>query len=173
MLASGCSQRGAAASPGPPAEAGSDATLAEVDAGDDAAVYAICATEIDASFGSIDTNLLTTIAGCINICHTPSGAPSSGNLDFLLDASAIYTELLGPDGSGAPATNEAGTAQVLRVVPFDPDASLLSIKLNLHTLTDPLYGSGMPQSDPGSVCPATVDAVREWIAQGAPFEPHD
>jgi hypothetical protein len=132
--------------------------------------YTICPDSIDASFGSIVQNLLGTI-GCTSICHVPGkGLPQNGDLDFDLDASGIYQELLG-DGGGEPAKNEQGTAYVLRVDPFHPDASLLYIKLNLHTDLDKLYGGGMPNNAPGTVCPAAVDAVGTWISQGALFAP--
>jgi hypothetical protein len=168
-LVFGCSQEGEAAAPGP----AEDATMADVDAGEDVVVYQLC-PDIDATFGSIQPNLLSDLVGCINICHTKSGAPMNGHLNFdvPLEASDIYAELLG-DGGGMPAYNEAGTAHILRVAPFDPDASLLYIKLNLHSNANPLYGSGMPQNMPGTVCPAAIAAVGHWIAQGAPLGPHD
>jgi hypothetical protein len=186
-LVVGCSQEGDAAAPGP----GVDATTADMNAGDDssdAAFYTICpplddagVVSIDATFGSIEANLLQTVAGCINICHMscPKGVTNCGaavnghlNFDLSLDASDIYAQLLG-DGGGMPAYNEGGTAHILRVAPFDPDASLLYIKLNLHSGANPLYGSGMPQNSPGSVCPPAIAAVGQWIAQGATFDPHD
>jgi hypothetical protein len=170
-IVAGCSQKGDAASPGPFAE---DATVdaGGDDSGDDVVFYAVCPQDIDATFGSVEANLLNN-AGCISTCHV-SGTPASknGNLVFELEASDIYAELLG-DGGGMPAFNEAGSARILRVAPFDPDASLLYIKLNLHYSTDPLYGSGMPWGTPGSVCPAAIEAVGQWIAQGAPYAPHD
>jgi hypothetical protein len=168
----GCSQKGDAATPGPFAE---DATV-DAGGGDDSAdgpVYQFC-PDIDATFGSIQPILFSDPVGaCVNICHTPSGASKNGNLDFQLEAGDIYAELLG-DGGGMPAFNEAGSAHpILRVAPFDPDASLLYIKLNIHSLMDPLYGSGMPQNSPGSVCPLAIEAVGQWIAQGAPYAGHD
>jgi hypothetical protein len=166
-VVAGCSQKGDAASPGPFAE---DATVDGDDS--DSSAYQFC-PDIDATFGSIQPTLFSDPVGaCVNICHTPTGASRNGNLDFQLEASDIYAELLG-DGGGMPAFNEAGTAHILRVTPFDPDASLLYIKLNIHSNTDPLYGSGMPQNMPGSVCPAAIQAVGQWIAQGAPYAPHD
>ncbi len=170
----GCTQEGSAASPAPSGGGGDDATVsdawAEAGASDGAIVYTVCPDGMDASFGSLASNLFGSLVGCVNICHTPSGAFANGNLDFQEDASFIYGELLG-DGGGVPASNQEGTANILRVEPFDPDASILYIKLNLHTINDPVYGSGMPQNAPGTVCPPAIAAVREWILQGAPFAP--
>jgi hypothetical protein len=104
-------------------------------------------------------------------CHSTSGASATtgaGNLlDFTLDASAVYHELLGADGGGQRATNVNGTAKVLRVVPGDAGASMLYIKLTLLTNNDPHYGAGMPLGAAGSVCPAAVDAIKTWIDKGA------
>lgn len=144
-------------------EAGED-----VDAGP---TYAVCPDAMDASFESIYVRMLAagvTTCGSAGLgCHSTFSAKQNGNLlDFSLDASAVYGELLG-DGGGFPATNIAGDAGgVLRVVPGDPDASMLYIKLTLTTGGSP-YGAGMPLYTPGSVCPAAVDAVRQWIAGGA------
>jgi hypothetical protein len=91
-----------------------------------------------------------------------------GNLlDYSLDASAVYAELLG-DGGGHPSTNLSGDGgRIPRVAPFDSDASMLYIKLTLTTHDNPYYGAGMPLPTPGSVCPATLEAVKTWIDQGA------
>jgi hypothetical protein len=149
-------------------EAGApDATI--TDAG---ASYAICPPDIDASFGSLVTTMFVT-TGCgtnkTNNCHSASGASMRGTgngLDFTVDAAAIYAQLLG-DGGGAPSTNLSGSAHVLRVVPGDASASMLYIKLQLTSPADPQYGAGMPLDTPGSVCPAALAAVRDWINGGA------
>jgi hypothetical protein len=136
----------------------------------------VCPPDIDASFGSIYAQMLST-ASCgstLNSCHSTIGASGKGTgnlLDYSLDAGAVYAELLGPDGGGELAANISGDTKVLRVVPFDAGASLLYIKLTLTTLTDPHYGAGMPRTAPGSVCPATLEAVQDWINAGATFAP--
>jgi hypothetical protein len=158
VLAAGCSQAGSVAAP-----------ITEEDSGDGADVsYIYCPESIDSSYGSIAENLLMTNA-CTSICHITMGAAQNGDLDFTVDPAAIYRELLGPDGGGAPASNMVGTASVLRVDPFHPAESLLYIKLNLHSNINKLYGSGMPGNAPGALCPAAVEAVGSWIAQGALF----
>ncbi len=148
---------------------GSPSSPAVPDAG-----YAVCPPGIEPSFTSILTKVLATPSCGINVtgdCHSQSGASDvtgTGNmLDYTLDAGAVYAELLG-DGGGHPSTNLAGNAgSIPRVAPFDAGASMLYIKLNLTTRADPRYGAGMPLTAPGSVCPATLDAVQTWIDQGA------
>jgi hypothetical protein len=169
LAVAGCSE-GSPASPGVAVAAGDgDAGSVVVDAGP-----AVCPPGIDPSFTSILTKVLATPSCGTNIagnCHSTSGASAAsgtGNmLDYSLDAGVVYDELLG-DGGGHPSTNLAGTAgPIPRVVPFDSGASMLYIKLTLTTRADPRYGSGMPLTTPGSVCPATLDAVKAWIDQGA------
>jgi hypothetical protein len=128
---------------------------------------------MDPTFSSILAKMLAT-SSCgsdrgLN-CHSASGAGPMGTgnlLDLSADAATVYAELVGPDGGGAWATNIAGSAHVLRVVPGDASASLLYIKLLLKTSTDPQYGEVMPPDSPGALCPAALDAVKQWIDQGA------
>jgi hypothetical protein len=125
------------------------------------------------TFSSFLTQVASTSTCGTNMqfnCHSSggSGPMGTGNLlDFTLDAGDVYAELLG-DGGGAPSTNIAGDAgPVPRVVPGDAGASMLYIKLTLTSRSDPRYGSGMPLTAPGSLCPAVVGAVKTWIDQGA------
>jgi hypothetical protein len=177
-LASGCDE-GSAASPTFDSVEGGAVVDATVDAGP---TYAICPDGMDATFGSIYTLMLSkpsSQTGCGSAnptgCHSTVGssAANAGTLlDFSLDASAVYAELLGPDGGGQRAANvDDFNNHVLRVVPFDAGASMLYIKLTIGpAATDGAptpYGSGMPYNDPGSVCPAAVQAVADWINGGA------
>jgi hypothetical protein len=148
--------------------------VADASIGDAGPNYAVCPPDIDASFASILTKMLAT-SSCgtdraFN-CHSASGAAATGTgnlLDLTVDAAAVYNELVGPpDGGGVYATNLSGDASVLRVAPGDASASMLYIKLILTTTMDPQYGAGMPLDNPGSVCPAALDAVRAWIDRGA------
>jgi hypothetical protein len=185
-LAGGGCQAGEPASPAPTAsplpDGEADVTVdMGAEGGDDAsdagaqaeAGYAVCPTDIDASFGSIYDFMLSrgTIycgAGASG-CHSTLAARTTGNmLDLSLDASAVYAELLG-DGGGHPATNIKGDAghPLLRVVPGDAGASFLYIKITLMGY-DPRDGAGMPLDTPGSICPPALDAVRTWIDEGAP-----
>jgi hypothetical protein len=177
-LASGCNE-GSPASPAFDGGGGGDATLRS-----DAEVFAVCPDAVDATFGSIYTLMLNTPSsqtGCgtsnPTTCHSTSGSKSTGSLlDYSLDASAVYAELLG-DGGGHPAANvDDFSNHVLRVVPGDAGASLLYIKLTLDGSVPAdggplIYGQGMPLSTPGSVCPAAVQAVADWINAGAPQFP--
>ena len=89
-------------------------------------------------------------------------------LDFSLDAGAVYAELLSPDGGLHRSTNlDYPTVDIPRVVPGDAGASMLYVKLTLTSANQAPYGAGMPQNDPGSVCPATLAAVAAWINGGA------
>jgi hypothetical protein len=139
--------------------------------------FAVCPPDIDASFGSIYTQMLSTTScgSASNSCHSTVGASANGVgnlLDFSLEAGAVYAELLGPDGGGQLSTNlDQPSVHVLRVAPGDAGASMLYIKLTLDSGTNPMYGSGMPLTAPGSVCPDTVNAVGLWINGGASFVP--
>jgi hypothetical protein len=126
---------------------------------------------MDASFGSIYGQMLSTAScGSQNAaCHNSQSITNTGiTLDYSLDASAVWRELLGDAGTGQIAENLAGDASILRVAPFDAGASMLYVKLTLTTSSDPRYGSGMPFTAPGSVCPEARAAVEAWINAGAP-----
>jgi hypothetical protein len=124
---------------------------------------------MDASFGSIYSQMLST-SSCganNNTCHNAIGAGNSNELDFSFDAGGVYAELLG-DGGGQKSINaDHSGVFVLRVAPFDAGASMLYRKLTITSSNDPQYGSGMPLTAPGSVCPDAVSAVRDWINAGA------
>jgi hypothetical protein len=160
-------------SPASPTYEGSEAGQ-EQEAG-----YAVCPTGMTDTFDSIYSLMLSTGstqldgqqscgANVPGNCHSTTGASAAsgtGNLlDFSLDAGAVYAELL------KPSANLAGDGgfHPLRVAPGDAGASMLYIKLTLTTSDDPVYGSGMPYTAPGSVCPAALEAVEGWINQGAP-----
>lgn len=136
----------------------------------------ICAN-VDPTFDSIRTNLLdTNTCGAPRggKCHSSGGAVNSGGLDFTVDASALYLELLGDAGTGGKAENISGDDRTLyRVVPGDAGGSFLYIKLTTQTGTDPHYGSGMPFDYPGQLCPPAIESVRKWIDDGAKLEEPD
>jgi hypothetical protein len=167
FVAAGC-DTGSPASPTFQSTPGVEDATVEGDAG---ATYVVCPTGIDASFGSIYGLMLSPPATCGSTndsCHSTSGAMKLNALDFSLDAGGVYVELLGPDGGGQVSFNfYHPDVKVLRVAPGDAGGSMLYIKLVTTSLDDPNYGSGMPQNAPGSVCPATVEAVQDWINAGA------
>ncbi|WKZ66802.1 MAG: c-type cytochrome domain-containing protein [Flavobacteriales bacterium] len=80
-------------------------------------------------------------------CHPPMGGMD-------LSASEAYANLVGVESSNhAPA---------LRVVPGDPEASVLWNKINFTEV----YGLGMPP-DGTVLSPAEVATITDWIEQGA------
>lgn len=175
-LPAGCDE-GSAASPTFVSSEGGPVVDATVGDAAEEPSYAVCPEGIDASFGSIYTMLLSTPStgsGCgtsdPQTCHSTKGSLAAGSLlDFSLEAGAVYAELLGPDGGGRRSTDEDyPDADILRVVPGDAGASMLYVKLTIDSGNEFPYGSGMPLDTPGSVCPATREAVAAWINAGAP-----
>jgi hypothetical protein len=170
FLVAGC-DTGTAASPV------FESTPGQAEAGEvEEAGYAVCPDGMAPTFDSIYGQMLST-SSCganSNSCHSTVGASAKGvgNLmDFSLEAGAVYAELLGPDGGGQFATNlDQPSVRVLRVAPYDAGASMLYIKLTLDSGMNPMYGSGMPLTAPGSVCPPAVEAVATWINSGASFD---
>jgi hypothetical protein len=146
-----------------------DATLDGGQDGDGTVTYAVCPPGMDASFGSIFGEMLSTDQSCgtghkLN-CHSTSGAAAAGTgngLDFSEGGAFAYKQLV-----NVPSVNLAGNGHPVRVVPGDASASFLYIKLTLMTSRDSTYGAGMPLDTPGSVCPAALEAVKTWIEQGA------
>ena len=140
--------------------------------GSDCQTFAVCPAGIQPTFDSINTSVFAKSCA-LSECHGAANAINAGGLDLETDP---YTALLGTDGMGAPGNNIPGTMRnprppappvLRRVVPGDPDASYLVIKLSTTARADPKYGSGMPYTAPGSVCPETLKAVRDWIQAGA------
>lgn len=91
---------------------------------------------------------------CVDACH--GGAAPLGELD--LSRGRAYAALV-----GVPSVQ---AADVLRVAPGDPDRSYLVAKLEGRQASSGGSGTGMP---PAFVLSAgEIDAVRKWIAAGAP-----
>lgn len=122
---------------------------------------AVCADDLQPSFASIREKVFRVSCGtATSTCHSAEGAQLSGGMNLEDDP---YRALL------APANNQEGSVKGLqRVKPGDPEQSFLVIKLRTTSSADPRYGSGMPFLTPGSVCDDTLDAIRAWIAAGAP-----
>jgi hypothetical protein len=130
--------------------------------GSGASQDATCPSGVQPTLSSIDQSVFQPL--CVG-CHRAAFASISGGLDLTGDP---YGALV-----GVLATNTAATSPppgLLRVKPGDPDQSLLWQKLVTKSVADPRYGSGMPQDRPGSLCQAVTDAVRTWIANGAPHD---
>jgi methionine-rich copper-binding protein CopC len=107
---------------------------------------------VTADFQSIQDNVFTPIC---SKCHIGGGAPEG----LQLDAAHSYNLLVGVPSAEQPA--------VLRVKPGDPDNSYMVRKIeNAPGITGqqmPLMEMPLPQ--------ATIDAIRQWITNGAPNAP--
>jgi hypothetical protein len=107
---------------------------------------------VTADFESIQDNVFTPIC---SKCHIGGGAPEG----LQLDAAHSYNLLVGVPSAEQPA--------VLRVKPGDPDNSYMVRKIeNAPGITGmqmPLNETPLPQ--------ATIDAIRQWITNGAPNAP--
>jgi hypothetical protein len=107
---------------------------------------------VTADFQSIQDNVFTPIC---SKCHIGGGAPEG----LQLDAAHSYNLLVGVPSAEQPA--------VLRVKPGDPDNSYMVRKIeNAPGITGqqmPLMETPLPQ--------ATIDAIRQWITNGAPNAP--
>ncbi len=107
---------------------------------------------ITADFQSIQDNVFTPIC---SKCHIGASAPEG----LQLDAAHSYNLLV-----GVPSTEEPN---LLRVKPGDPDGSYMVQKIEGAPGIDggqmPLGETPLPQ--------ATIDAIRQWITNGAPNAP--
>ena len=97
---------------------------------------------------SLQQNVFTPACSA---CHAAAGAPQG----LRLDAANSYAMLV-----GVPSVEVPG---VLRVAPGSPDASYLVHKLEGSAAV----GARMPLGGP-YLDAATIAAVRQWIAAGAP-----
>lgn len=107
---------------------------------------------VTADFQSIQDNVFTPIC---SKCHIGGGAPEG----LQLDAAHSYNLLVGVPSAEQPA--------LLRVKPGDPDNSYMVHKIEgLSGISGgqmPLGETPLPQ--------ATIDAIRQWITNGAPNAP--
>ncbi|HME37888.1 MAG TPA: Ig-like domain-containing protein [Steroidobacteraceae bacterium] len=107
---------------------------------------------ITADFQSIQDNVFTPIC---SQCHIGAGAPQG----LQLDAAHSYNLLVGVPSAEQP--------NLLRVKPGDPDNSYMVHKIEgVSGITGgrmPLGETPLPQ--------ATIDAIRQWITNGAPNTP--
>jgi len=107
---------------------------------------------ITADFESIQENVFTPIC---SVCHIGASAPEG----LQLDAAHSYNLLVGVPSNEQP--------NLLRVKPGDPDDSYMVHKIEGLSGIDggqmPLNEAPLPQ--------ATIDAIRQWITNGAPNAP--
>jgi hypothetical protein len=108
---------------------------------------------ITADFQSIQDNVFTPIC---SKCHIGGGAPEG----LQLDAAHSYNLLVGVPSAEQPA--------LLRVKPGDPDNSYMVRKIEGPTAG--IIGAQMPYMET-PLPQATIDAIRQWITNGAPNVP--
>jgi hypothetical protein len=108
------------------------------------------------TFATLERKIFATSCTTAS-CH---GAGAAAGLS--LTPGLAYADLV-----GVSVSNEAAKARgALRVVPGDPDASFLLLKLTGSLGPD--EGDAMPMG--GSLPDAKTDLVRRWIAAGAPAD---
>ncbi|HEY7743572.1 MAG TPA: hypothetical protein VIA19_11055 [Burkholderiales bacterium] len=105
--------------------------------------------------------LQPTLASIQAIVFTPSCAKAGCHNA----ASAQAGLILDPGASWANLVNVVSSQNMLltRVIPMDPDASLLIQKLEGTAIV----GGRMPADGPPFLQQATVDVIRQWILDGA------
>src|ERR1700686_762307 len=107
---------------------------------------------VTADFQSIQANVFTPIC---SVCHIGASAPEG----LQLDAAHSYNLLVGVPSNEQP--------NLLRVKPGDPDSSYMVHKIEgLAGITGgqmPLGQTPLPQ--------ATINAIRQWVTNGAPNAP--
>ena len=103
------------------------------------------------TLASIQDNVFT-VTCAVSSCHSGAGAPYGLQLDRGFSAGNLISV---PSGQ-AP--------NLIRVVPFDPDASFLIQKLQG---ADGLLGERMPAGGRAPLTTATINVIRQWIQDGA------
>ncbi len=118
---------------------------------------------LDPTFTNVVANVIT-VKNCGGpLCHTAIGTMSAGGM-ILGTKAQLYAQLVNvhADGTLCGTTADGGPTSYIRVVPGNPDESLLYLKLN----QEPPCGNAMP----GSGTPLSQDLitlVHDWIAAGA------
>jgi len=105
--------------------------------------------KIEPSFSSISENLFENKCA-LYTCHSDSYFETSGNLN--LSGDKAYENLVNVPGKLYP--------DILRVKPFDPEASLIMQRFEGKC-------SCGPAAERKETTPDEIAAVREWIAKGA------
>ena len=104
---------------------------------------------VTADFQSIQDNVFTPIC---SPCHSGANAPHG----LMLDAAHSYNDLVGVPSVEQPSLD--------RVNPGNPDSSYMVLKIEGASSISggqmPLGETPLPQS--------TIDAIRQWITNGAP-----
>ena len=117
------------------------------DAGDGAPTYA-------PTFTAIYNEIL--VGSCaLSFCHDGPINPMP-----LLDPASSYTQIVNAQANG-PLCGNMG---LIRVVPGNPDMSLLYLKVEQPV---PVCGNPMPGSGKGSLTAQQIAQIKSWIMMGA------
>ena len=111
---------------------------------------------IEPTLTSIQDEIFTGSCA-LQSCH--STASLAG--DLILEPGRSHEQLVGPMAFQSEAAGEG----LARVVPGDPDASFLWIRLQVDT--DPRYGPLMPQGSTEGLDADELAAIETWIVKGA------
>jgi cytochrome c5 len=126
--------------------------------------FTVCPSNLAATFSSINQNVFQQT--CV-ACHGPGGVGlAEGGLDLKTDPYHALVDVPAQNNNAVP-TPGPPAAFPKRVVPGHPEQSFLVKKLSITDQGGP-FGSGMPQTSPGSVCPDTLTKIQQWITAGAP-----
>lgn len=110
------------------------------------------------TFARIDEEILKP--RCTFACHS-GGEFAAGGLDLEVEPRAALVE------QNATAAVCVGGGQ--RVVPFEPEASLLYLKVAAKLESEPApCGDTMPPGSEPALPEEQVELIREWIEAGAP-----
>jgi hypothetical protein len=119
-----------------------------------------CAAEEEGpSFAEIDEGIFRQ--QCTYACHS-GGEFAAGGLDMATDPHGVLIDR-------PPTATACRDTPMLRVVPGDPDASLLYVKIVAKIdAAPPPCGDTMPLGpNRPSLSPEQVDLIRAWIDHGA------
>ena len=115
-----------------------------------------CFPNVEPNWNSIWNGMINPY--CAGPCHNSESGLESQHMLLMTDQSMAYDNLVGTASMGV----ECGDDALQRVVPGDPMASLLYLKIaGLQPC-----GSRMPLGGP-EFPPAVTEPVRAWIAAGA------
>jgi hypothetical protein len=119
----------------------------------------------DPDFPSIYERILAPRCASATGCH--GAEPRGVDLDLSSEAMARLSLVGVPASMRADLGASCGASGLTRVVPGDPDASLLVLKLGGEP-DNPSAGCGdrMPSGASG-LSPAAIAAIRQWITDGA------
>jgi hypothetical protein len=117
----------------------------------------VCIDEIEPTLRSIQAEVFSISCSTASTCHDANGPEQGLDLSSL---AASEASLIDVDSTQVPTK--------VRVAPGDSSASYLMNKL--LGVDIPLGTTRMPQLDPDGLCAPKIDAVEQWIDDGAPVE---